>query len=310
MLFLNCILFCLIVLFVVCFECPAYCDCDSSSIECNEKNEKVSCLYSDLKTKLEITCIGDNSSGLDLLPDGFVNKTTSTLMILDCALSHNQTLANLMEYSSSIEFIKLRLNKSKDLEPYLFQNLSGLMKIEIESSDNNEFENDLLSYVLQLEELKLYANYSININGFMFNSLRHFKRLTVSQIYANYKIEFNMTSISKLNLKYFKCNGCDLTESIEITSAFKELQTLELTNCGIANFTKSFFKDSKNIDAINLSHNKIMLLNDNSFDAQKYLTTLDLSNNQIQIISRSSIFNIESLRILKMSHNAIAEIDK
>ncbi|CAO1388330.1 unnamed protein product [Diamesa serratosioi] len=95
-----------------------------------------------------------------------------------------------------------------------------------------------------------------------------------------------------------------------MTSGFKELQILELTNCGVTKIPQSFYKDSKNIEEINLSHNRITSLDDNLFKAQKYLTTLNLNYNQIQIISELSIFNIHTLKTLKLSHNAITSIHK
>ncbi|CAO1388058.1 unnamed protein product [Diamesa tonsa] len=93
-----------------------------------------------------------------------------------------------------------------------------------------------------------------------------------------------------------------------MTSGFKELQTLELINCGITQLTESFFSHSKNINEINLSNNTIESLDDDLFKAQKQLTNLDLSNNQIRNISASSISDIASLRILKLSFNAITNV--
>ena len=302
-------LLCFILSIVNCIECPQYCDCDASSIVCKESNRQVSCLYYNSISKLIIKCIGENSLGLELLPDGFVNKSTKTLEIIDCALPDNKILANFMDNFSNIDLMKLNVDNFKDLEPYLLQCLNGIKIIELSCSEIIELKNDSLCCASQLEELRLYANHSIKINGPILSSLRNIKRLSVSQTFKSYKIEFNLTSIRELDLKHFKCNGCDLTKApIEMTSGFKQLQTLELTNCGITQITASFFNHSKNIDAIILSRNTINSLDDNLFETQQHLTTLDLSNNQICNISASSISNIASLRILKMSYNAITDV--
>lgn len=302
-------LLCLIASIANCIECPAYCDCDSSSIECKGTNKQVSCLYYNSINKLIIKCIGENSSGLELLPDGFVvDKSTKTLEIVDCALPDEKVLANLMK-NSSIELIKLNFDKFKDLKPYLFQNLKDLKIIELTCSESIELNNDSLSGASQLEELRLYANQSIKINGSIPSSLGNIKRLSVSQTYKKYKIEFNLTSINELDLKHLKCKGCNLAElTVEETTGFKQLQTLELTNCGITQISAYFFKHSRNINEINLSRNTIKSLNDGLFKTQQQLTTLDLSNNQICNISGSSISNIASLRILKMSFNVITNV--
>lgn len=301
-------LLCLGVSIVNCIECPVYCNCDSNSIKCNETNEQVSCIYYS-SVRIILKCIGERSSGLQLLPDGFVRKSTRELDITDCVLSDNKTFANLMRNSSNIELMKLSFKKFKDLEPYLFQDLNSLKIIDLRCSENIELKNDSLSYASQLEELKLYGNHSIKINGLISSSLRNIKRLSVSQIYEDYQIKFNLTSINELDLKHFKCNGCDLAElSVEMTSGFKQLQTLDLINCGITQITKSFFNHSKNISKINLSRNNIKSLDDNLFKVQQQLTTLDLSNNQICNISGSSLGNIASLSILKLSYNAINKV--
>ena len=306
---IDLLLLCLIVSIVNCIECPVYCDCNSSSIECNEGDEQVSCSYYDVKNRITITCIGVNSSGLELLPNGFmskwINEPMSDLEIADCALPVNKTIANLMENSINIVLMKLNFKKFEDLEPYLFQNLNGFKIIELSCSDSIELKNNSLSYASQLEELRLYSNHSIKINGFNLN----IKSLSVSQTYKVYKIKFNVTSINELDLKHFKCNGCDLAElSAGMTSGFKQLQTLELINCGMTQLTESFFIHSKNINWINLSGNTIKSLDDNLFKAQQGLTSLNLNNNQISNISASSISNIASLRILKLSYNMITNI--
>lgn len=303
-------LFCLIASIANCIECPAYCDCDSSSIECKGTNKQVSCLYYNSINKLIIKCIGENSSGLELLPDGFVvDKLTKTLEIVDCALPDEKTFANLMTNSSNIELMKLNFDKFKDLETYLLQNLNTLKIIELTCPESIELNNDSFSSASQLEELRLYANQSIGISGSIPSSLRNIKRLSLSQTFKKYKIKFNLTSINELDLKHLKCNGCDLAElTVEETTGFKQLQTLELTNCGINQISVSFFKHSKNINIINLSRNTIKSLDDDLFKTQQHLTTLDLSNNQICNISGSSISNIESLRILKMSFNMITNV--
>lgn len=298
---------CLIVSIVNCIECPAYCDCYSSSIKCNENNEQVSLYYNSIK--IIIKCIGESGSGLQLLPNGFFNKSTRELEITDCALPDNKTFANLMRNSSNIELMKLSFKNFNDLEPYLFLDLNGLKIIDLRCSESIDLKKDSLSYASQLEELMLYGNHSIKINGLISSSLRNIKRLSVCQIYKNYRIKFNLTSINELDLKHFKCNGCDLAElSVGMNSGFKQLQTLDLINCGITKITKSFFNHSKNINEINLSRNEIKSLDDNLFKVQQQLTTLDLSNNKICNISASSLGNIASLRILKLSYNAITKV--
>jgi len=132
----------------------------------------------------------------------------------------------------------------------------------------------------------------------------------------------NKKTVSSLTFR--NCNFPIIKK--DLLSSFVNLTNLEFDNCNIKSIEKDSFKDltnlielkitntslkeipntinqCRNLNILNLSNNKIEVINKNKFPIS--LTKLVLTNNKIHAIDDNAFINLSSLELLELSQNKI-----
>jgi hypothetical protein len=86
---------------------------------------------------------------------------------------------------------------------------------------------------------------------------------------------------------------------------FKKLVHINLSHNSLTKLDQNSFKALKNLKTINLSHNSITEILPSAFKNLKNVETIDLSHNQINRICKKSLVKLPKLNKIDLSHNCL-----
>ena len=146
-----------------------------------------------------------------------------------------------------------------------------------------------------LKELKIYGASSLDTN-------REYQKLTKQHL-----SEINTTKLASLRLTHFDLPTID-QETFQI---FNKLTILYLTNCHIKCIHSEAFKHSFGaLEILDLSHNKIAQLEENTFAGLSSLTRLDLEFNEISSLGSECFAGLRKLIELSLRGNRIRDLEQ
>ncbi|XP_011676256.2 protein artichoke-like [Strongylocentrotus purpuratus] len=186
----------------------------------------------------------------------------------------NQT--NLMPNLTSLD---LQGNRIPSIPPRAFWGLGNLIRLDIHQSRIKTLQNDSFEGLNSLEILDLTGNHLSYVTKDMFLFSPRLQSLVLP---SNW--------FTELSPKQFG----------DIAS----LTTLNLARCRITDLIlQRGGWNLRNLNFLDISHNRLMRINKNSFYGMANLTTLDISNNRLlTTIENGAFASIGRLQILSLSH--------
>lgn len=166
----------------------------------------------------------------------------------------------------NIEKLELQYNSFKVLpNDWLMKSTNALnLKLKYLNMEYNEIKDiqpDTFNYITLIEELFLGHNSLEKLNDKMLIKLKQLRILNLSGNFINELIP-------------------------GVFGGIDSIQSIDISNNNLYKLSNDIFDDKiyKYLINFNISHNKIMVVDDNSFKNIPNLQNLDLSNNQIVII--------------------------
>jgi Leucine-rich repeat (LRR) protein len=140
----------------------------------------------------------------------------------------------------------------------------------------------------------------------MFQELSNLKLLSISGHWDLRRI-MRGTFNSLINIETIEFIDCGICE-IE-PEAFKSLPKLRFLSLELNYLTKFSFKDvPSDLEHLDLSHNKIELIDFDSMRIKQRLTMLDLKDNCLKSLPENSFLGFCALRVLDLSMNELKEL--
>merc|ERR1719410_2221519 len=211
--------------------------------------------------------------------------------------------------SSQLQFIDISFNNISDLKNDLF---NGILRLKLDASHNNltSIPDKLFEKrkVFRLESLDLshnqFSEIPVNVLKNQYNTLE-----TLKISHNNIKVIPSDDNIL-VNVNVMDLSFNPLTQD-SIINVFNEPKTVRSLNMAGTGITKVPFLETPFLLNLNVSHNKIKILNDDILAKAKLLQSLDVSHNSIPNLSAglaSAWPKLSSMRHLDISHNPITYI--
>jgi len=212
----------------------------------------------------------------------FTHLTSLTYLNLDS--NRILSLKN-VQFNPNLDELSLRFN--------LLSNLNEIDSTSLKSLwvSNNRFQEiDSITRLPNLEYLDLSQNCLIKIRLNTFSNLKILKYLNLS---FN---KLNLEGDTNNNVSYFK--GQSKLETLDIS--FNDIQYLD---------TNLTFKNLNSLKTLNMSNNKLKLIDSYIFGFLRELNELNLASNRLSFLNHSCFFNLVNLKKLKLDFNQLKSID-
>lgn len=212
---------------------------------------------------------------------------------------HNSTQLQILDFSS---------NKLDRLGERTFE---GLIRIELLDLENNSF-SELPDTIFERTKLHMLENINLARNLFVNAPLKALQRqyffITSVDLSFNNITDIPADNSVLVNIKKLDLSSNPLTnEAIKnILEEPKTVRELNLANTGIVTINHL---ELPFLHTLNLSHNQITQLSENSFERTTLLQTLDLSHNNLTAFTKIWPL-LRHLQTLNISHNPIATISQ
>lgn len=207
--------------------------------------------------------------------------------------------------SSQLQYLDLSMNKLERLGERTFE---GLARIELMNLDNNHL-SELPDTLFERSRLQMLENIILSNNKFETAPLKSLQRqyFFVSFVdFSNNKIreipadDSIMVNIKKLDLSYNPLNEDSVKN---ILSEPKTVRELNLAGTGIKHISSL---ETPFLQNLNLSDNKLVMVDDKIFERATLLESLDLSSNKLTNLKSLSMIwsKLPSLQVLDVSNNS------
>jgi Leucine-rich repeat (LRR) protein len=175
---------------------------------------------------------------------------------------------------------------------------------------------NLLSNLNEIKSASLKALRVSNNRFQEINSITHLPNLEYLDLSHNCLIKIELDSFSRLNrLKYLNLssNKLNLESDTSNASYFRgqsHLETLDISFNDIQYLdTNLTFKHLISLKTLNVSNNKLKLINSYLFGYLYQLNELNLASNRLNYLNESCFFNLVNLKKLKLNFNQLKSID-
>ena len=205
-----------------------------------------------------------------------------------------------------LNYLDLSGNKIKQIVNKAFDNLINLKNLELHLNDINKIEKNAFVDLENLNYLNLDHNQIFTLKDVQFN----FK---LNELSLRFNFLSNLDEIKSTSLKRLYISNNRIQE-IHLVSVLPNLEYLDLSQNRLISIEENSFSDLKILKNLNLSGNKLDLESDfdniSYFRNQLDLESLDLSFNQIKYLDSNLTFkNLISLKALNLSYNKLKSID-
>lgn len=232
-----------------------------------------------------------------------------------------------------LQFISLSHNKISDIESKSFDNLNDLTYLDL-SHNNIEILDDAFNNLNNLQHLHLSYN-KIKTFGSTFKlphlDLNNLQTLNIDNNYIKLEKGYELSRLPELKSINLSCNFIEsidkaifnknsLLQSVDIS--YNKIKYIE-PNCFESNNFSNFliagnqleislqsgiFNGLTNVKQLNLSHQRIGAIEDESFCGTKYLEVLNISYNSIELMTPLSLKCLQNLNTLDLTSNLISNI--
>lgn len=290
----------------------------------NLKNLDVA--YSDVIDIPRNTFIGaDTLSYLNISHNNITEITTSVFIgaasLLRLDLSYN-SIIKINEHAfkglTILDRLSLSNNKIKILDKNLFIDNQYLESLAL---DNNEIENldsEIFIKLIRLRDIDLTNNKLKQIQSNLFENSYNLDTLLISgnqlkEFNLNHRNPATLLQLDNNQLKSLIINGTKNIKAennnISVITSYTPmtLEKLLLSNNSINNI--KYIQDFINLISLDLSYNKIGLINVTTFDKLKRLKVLILRNTGIRGITFGTFSKQTNLEILDLSYNNLCTLN-
>uniref|UniRef100_A0AAR5P8A7 Uncharacterized protein n=1 Tax=Dendroctonus ponderosae TaxID=77166 RepID=A0AAR5P8A7_DENPD len=195
-------------------------------------------------------------------------------------------------------YLDLSSNNLTSISVHDFRYLNGLQGLDLSF---NRISNltDAFEPILDLFDINLSHNKISNIPKNLFESQMHLENLKLSYN-EMVRFEVEMPKYSK-----FILNELDLSfNKLENVSINKDVKRLIISRNNLTEFS---LKLGENLVSLNLSHNRLVKIDDHSMLNAVNVADIDLSYNKLQSLPTGSFRNQQKLSSLNISNNLLAE---
>lgn len=220
--------------------------------------------------------------------------------------NHLESISEMAFHNSSqLQYLDLSMNKLERLGERTFE---GLARIELMNLDNNQLF-ELPETLFERSRLQMLENIILSNNKFETAPLKSLQRqyffvsfvdLSHNKIREIPADDSIMVNIKKLDLSFNPLNE----ESVKnILSEPKTVRELNLAGTGITHITSL---ETPFLQSLNLSDNKLSMLDDKIFERATLLESLDLSSNMLSQLKPLAMIwpKLPSLQVLDISNNS------
>ncbi|XP_039759400.1 chaoptin-like [Pararge aegeria] len=267
----------------------------------------------DLSHTKSVSCLNESFSGLILLT--FLNlshsqlqtieyntfKGSGAIKILD--LSHNLLYNFHINTSSISQLSKLYLNqnKLKNITSETFKNFHLLEHLNLAFNNIINIDSGGFRMLSHLHYLDLLSNNNLHIKSDVFNNLI-LSQLSVSNIQRQFDFENVLnTSVATLIL-----SNCEI-EDINSVFVYKinNVLKLDVSSNKIKILDKSSFQNMAALNWLDLSNNMISTIQPGTFLSNNMINTMNLYGNNLQSLKFGVLDGLRNLRVLNLSNNEI-----
>lgn len=232
------------------------------------------------------------------------------LRILEIARNQLDTLSEMAFHNSTqLQTIDLSMNRLDRVGERTFE---GLVRLEMLNLEGNRL-TDLPEQIFDRSKLHMLENINLAHNRFDYAPMKAIQRqyffvtsvnLSGNRIKMIPPEDSAMVNIKKLDLSY---NPLSEETLDNILNEPKTVRELNLAGTGLRTITSL---ETPFLQNLNLSHNRIVNINDEAFERATLLETLDLSSNQLNDMRRLSRMwpKLTSLQTLDLSNNSFETI--
>uniref|UniRef100_A0A0K0FKZ3 Uncharacterized protein n=1 Tax=Strongyloides venezuelensis TaxID=75913 RepID=A0A0K0FKZ3_STRVS len=253
----------------------------------------------------EFSCINCQLSYIPIFPS-MVNLRNLNLNSNNISISQNEEsyFNNLPE----LERIDLSNNIISSIPSNMFYvPKKSLRFLDLSKNKLNQVPAQGIRNLLNLTYLSLASNNISEIYQFQFMNLQSLKSLILHSNNLKTISTMAFMNVPKLQILDFHNNKLSSIDTTYLHT-FEKLQSLNLS---LNNFLHSpIFKEFRNLEQIDLSHNFITGLETLTFTENPKLTMLNFNYNNITNIERSSFNELGELKILLLGYNNISVIEK
>lgn len=242
----------------------------------------------------KVTKFDASFNKLQQVPD-FLFESMPNLQIINFLRNEIQmiTLEDFVG-STQLKQIDFGKNKISILPNGVFSHLEHLVKLDLHKNQITTIAEDLFVMNTKLEHLILNYNPLSMVN---FNGLP-----------ASTKVDLTREKVIELNV----CNRnsthvLDGFYNVE-NDKFENLRYLNASYNQLTKIHSSVRKEMPNIEVIDFSYNKIVLIDQDAFEGVP-IRFLNLSHNKIGKLERITFSSLQSLETLDISWNEIASLD-
>jgi Leucine-rich repeat (LRR) protein len=204
-------------------------------------------------------------------------------------------------------YLDLSANKIKTLKNEVVHGLINVKKLDLHLNDINQVEFKTFIDLNSLKYLNLDSNQISTLKNVQFNS--KLEKLSIC-----FNLLTNLNEINSSSLKYLNVSNNRLQE-IDLKNAFlPNLEYLDLSHNRLISIKNESFLNMDKLKHLNLSNNKLDLESEfnniSYFHGQSHLETLDLSFNEIKYLDSNQTFQyLNSLKYLNLSNNRLNSLD-
>ncbi|CAG9811534.1 unnamed protein product [Chironomus riparius] len=196
---------------------------------------------------------------------------------------------------------------STDMIYSIFNNFVNLKKLELTNGIVEELKQEMLYNCTKLEKLAINKGIIKTIDSNTFINCPALAEIdlgknTISGILSG---AFNGLP----NLKTLNFNNNELTNIQGSIFNVSTLQSLDLSNNGLALTNRSIFTYTNELLSLNLAENGITLLVKEQFNGLSKLTELDFTNNDLNATQDTALEYLEALQVAKFKSNNCIDKD-
>ena len=238
-------------------------------------------------------------------------------------LSYNSiSLSNMkspdLKHLTNAAFLDLSHNQIEFISNVTFHNFSGLQSLDLRYNPIRWIESGSFRFLPKLNELKLHlTSFQSNVNFQFLMILNQNITLLYGDTSSNFY--YHLVSYANTSQKFFKVTVLDvsyvgvptfyISNNLEVFSSFPNLQTIAMNGAQLKfELQSNFFKGLYKLQTLYMSECWIEHFPDIALNKLINLTYLDLSFNKIQILDSEILSNYTNLRILILSYNFIHKI--
>jgi Leucine-rich repeat (LRR) protein len=203
-------------------------------------------------------------------------------------------------------YLDLSANKIKKLVNGAFHGLKKLQTLDLHLNDINLIEMNAFSDLENLNDLKIDSNQIKTLKNVQFNT-------ALQKISVRFNLLSSLNELNSSSLIHL-CVSNNRIQVIDSITQMPCLEYLDLSQNRLISIEENSFTFLKKLKHLNLSQNKLDLESEfnniSFFNEQFLLENLDLGFNEIKYLDSNLTFkNLNSLKVLNLTNNKLKSVD-